>query len=272
MKDLDKHLVVIQEDELQEQDIDMILGATAVAGTAYLIASLGFFLLATFQMQNALKIDKDLTDRMNTITGTPNHWIVHIYPDPKTPNAFALGRGKHMFITTGLLKLLEKREVEAVLLHEIHHNKNKDAYKSLAYKHSFAYLVIFIALTAGAATAFPAVGFLAFLLMNKIVEISHALVLGRHQELSADRYTVQFGYGKDLISAFKKIDKFIENLYRKRGCNSWCRLERKMSGMIDEHPSTKKRVETVLRTMEKFKGKTFTKIKDLVARTLKQNG
>jgi Zn-dependent protease with chaperone function len=265
MKDLDKHLLVIQEDNISEFDP---LTATAVVGTAYLISSLSFFFYSVGEISRALKVDKTLSDRMNIITGEKGRWKVHIYPDPKSPNAFALGMGRHIFVTTGLLEILSKREVEAVLIHEIHHNKNKDAYKSLAYKHSFFYLVTFLALSTAAAFSLP-LGILAFILLNKAINISHALVLGRRQEIKADKYTIQFGYEKDLISAFHKIDAVVEKMYRQKPCGNWCQLERKVSEMIDEHPSTKTRVETILKTSDKLGKQSIVKLKDKIARSFK---
>lgn len=55
----------------------------------------------------------------------PKLYIIH---DP-VPNAFATGRDeKHavVAVTTGLLSLLERNEIEGVLAHELGHIKNKD--------------------------------------------------------------------------------------------------------------------------------------------------
>lgn len=56
---------------------------------------------------------------------TPN---VRVIDDP-APNAFAAGRDlEHSYIavTTGLLQLMDKRELEAVLAHEVAHIRNRD--------------------------------------------------------------------------------------------------------------------------------------------------
>lgn len=53
---------------------------------------------------------------------------LYVIADP-TPNAFATGRNeKHavVAVTTGLVSLLEKNELEGVLAHELAHIKNKD--------------------------------------------------------------------------------------------------------------------------------------------------
>lgn len=262
---LDTQLQLIQEEELTE--FDPLTGA-AIAGTSYLIGSLAFLFLAIGPMISALKVDKPLSKRLNEILNSGNHWIVHTYPE-KTPNAFALGMGRHVFITTGLLELLNQREVEAVMLHEIHHNKNKDTYKSLAYRHSFFYLITFLALSINSLT----LSLFAFVLMFKITEILRNRMLGRHLEIKADRFSAEHGYGKDLITALEKIDKYIKKLYASKPCGKMCELERKISEMIDEHPPMKKRVEIILRESDKIlKMKTFKQVRDFIARTFKQNG
>ena len=68
-----------------------------------------------------------LVENLTIATGMPMPRIF-IIEDP-APNAFATGRNpKHGIIgvTTGLLEIMNKRELEAVLAHEISHIKNYD--------------------------------------------------------------------------------------------------------------------------------------------------
>ena len=69
----------------------------------------------------------NLVENLTIATGMPMPRI-YIIQDP-APNAFATGRNpKHGIIgvTTGLLEIMNKRELEAVLAHEISHIKNYD--------------------------------------------------------------------------------------------------------------------------------------------------
>ena len=53
---------------------------------------------------------------------------VHVIADA-SPNAFATGRGhnnSHVAVTTGLLAMLDRGELEGVLAHEMTHIKNRD--------------------------------------------------------------------------------------------------------------------------------------------------
>ena len=270
---LDKQLQRIQEDDLQEID-PFTLSATAAVGTAYLVGAITTYLIAASQMKSRIKVDKKLTKRLNEILDSKGKWIIHIYPDP-SPNAFAIG-GRNVFITTGLLKVLTHREVEAVLLHEVYHNKDKHIYKKLAYTHSFAYLIIFIAMSVSAATGAYPLGILTLFLLIKVADIAFNRVAGRRFEIKADEHAIKFGYGKELISSLKKLEKILAERMKKIKCGTWCQFERKISEAIDEHPPAKKRVEIILRKSQELgrlmKTTSFGKIKDFVTKVFKENG
>jgi len=68
-----------------------------------------------------------LVENLSITTGLPTP-RVFIIDDP-APNAFATGRNPQhamVAVTTGLLEIMDKRELEAVLAHEISHVKNYD--------------------------------------------------------------------------------------------------------------------------------------------------
>src|SRR3989344_2046443 len=70
-------------------------------------------------------------------TGLPKPKIYVI--DDDAPNAFATGRDpEHAVIvaTTGLLKKLQKLELEGVIAHELSHIKNYDIHADCGYPHS----------------------------------------------------------------------------------------------------------------------------------------
>jgi heat shock protein HtpX len=59
------------------------------------------------------------------LTQTPDLYMV----DDSSPNAFAAGRDPahaYVCVTTGLVKLMDKRELEGVLAHEVSHIRNRD--------------------------------------------------------------------------------------------------------------------------------------------------
>lgn len=67
------------------------------------------------------------TENLSITAGLPMPKL-YIIPDP-VPNAFATGRNKDhsaVAVTTGLLKILDKTELEGVIAHELAHIKNRD--------------------------------------------------------------------------------------------------------------------------------------------------
>lgn len=261
---IDKYLNKIQEDQIQE--FEPIILATAAIGSGIILANFISFLLVTSNMKSSLKVDKQLTTKLNKILKPPKPHIVHVVSD-KEPNAFAVG-GRHVFITTGLKKFLSQRQTEAVLLHEVYHNKDLHIYKKMAYDYPLFYMAVAGALALGTATAQPILGFLAFIMILKIAKIPYNITVGRRHERKADEYAVQFGYGQDLINALKKLEKQYMKAMATQECDKMCQLINKIDEAIDEHPTTKKRIENVLKKANKLgavlKTRSFGKIRDFV--------
>ena len=71
-----------------------------------------------------------LVENVSIAAGLPVTPEVRIVDDP-APNAFAAGlrpQTSYLGVTTGLLRVMPKRELEAVLGHEITHVRNRDTY------------------------------------------------------------------------------------------------------------------------------------------------
>jgi heat shock protein HtpX len=71
-----------------------------------------------------------LVENVSIAAGLPVTPDVRIVDDP-APNAFAAGlrpQSSYLGVTTGLLRTMPKRELEAVLGHEISHVRNRDTY------------------------------------------------------------------------------------------------------------------------------------------------
>jgi heat shock protein HtpX len=132
------------------------------------------------------------------------------------PNAFAMGRSpKHatVCVTTGLLQLLERNELEAVLAHEIGHIRNRDV--ALMTMASF---FASIAALVGQVAAFGGLGRdrdsgpgLAVVLLVSVAVyfISYFLMLAlsRYREFAADRSAALFtGRPSALASALQRLE------------------------------------------------------------------
>jgi Zn-dependent protease with chaperone function len=261
--ELDKYLNQIQEDQIQEFEP---ITTTIAIGSTLVIANLITLLLASSELEKLFKVNKPLTKRLNNILGTTK-WIVHLVRD-SSPNAFSMGKGKHVFVTTGLQKIITKRELDAVLLHEVYHSKALHTYKNLAYKYPLFYLIVAAAISLPFTGGVPILGILAFILMMKVHGIPYEITLGRHHEKKADEYAVRLGYGSELISVLKKTEKIYLKQMAKHECGRICKIVEKIEDVIDEHPSTKKRIKDILKKSDKLskavKSMSFRKIRDFV--------
>jgi heat shock protein HtpX len=118
--------------------LDLSLGVAALAGAAIygvlaLLQSRGMVAGMTGAHEippEAMKPLRRLVDNVSIAAGLPVTPDVRIVDDP-APNAFAAGLRRetsYLGVTTGLLRTMPKRELEAVLGHEISHVRNRDTY------------------------------------------------------------------------------------------------------------------------------------------------
>ncbi len=267
MNYIDKHLQYIQEDTIQE--MDPITISVLAFGSLMVITNLVMLFLSSASLIRSTKVNKPLSEKVNKILNSGNKWIVHNYAT-KDPNAFALGFGRHIFITSGLLKILDNDEIEAILLHEIYHNEKKHTPKNLAYKYPLYYLIAFIGTTVIAANTFI-LAFIAMYIATNIGDIVFRITAARKMEYNADSYAAKQGYGRQLISAFKKIEQWAKTKIKVKKCDRVCQVVGKIDKAIDEHPEAQKRIENILRhtnELEKaIRSKSFKKIKAFVTKT-----
>lgn len=145
---------------------------------------------------------------------------LYIIDDP-APNAFATGRNKNnavVAVTTGLLPLLNKSELEGVLAHELSHIGNRDMLVSTVVV-VFAGLISFVADFALRASLFGGgdekknpiflvLGILAIILAPIAATIIK-LAISREREFLADATGALITrYPEGLASALQKISSF----------------------------------------------------------------
>jgi len=271
MNKINTYLNKIQKDIIKEEIIQEYdeIAFTLVSGTILIIIHLIILFMSAFSIINRIKVSKDLSKRLNKILKSGNKWIVHVYID-SSPNAFTFGFGRHIIVSTELLNMLTNREVDAVLLHESYHNMKKHTYKDLAMKYPFFYLCVYVLTVTGIAsgTLITIPGLLAVFLIIKVSDIARNILMGRRMEYNADSFAVKYGYGKELISALKKINKWAEQMLKYQECGKMCQMMRKIDIAINEHPVLKDRIENVLKNEKKLKQvistKSFGKIKSFL--------
>jgi heat shock protein HtpX len=197
---------------------------------------------------------------------------IYIMNDP-SPNAFATGRDpKHgvVCVTTGILQLLNKSELEGVIAHELSHIKNFDT-RLMAIT---AILVGFVAIIGDmflrslwfggnddrdnrGQAVFLVIG-IAFAILSPIAASLIQLAVSRKREFLADASGALITrYPEGLASALEKLaaDKkplrtasnatahlFIENPFQEKSHKAW------FASLFNTHPPLEERIK-ILRSM-----------------------
>ena len=184
---------------------------------------------------------------------------VYIIDDP-APNAFAAGRDpEHAIIaaTTGLLKIMDKNELEAVVGHELSHVKNYDIRVSMI-AFGLVCVVGFIADLGLRMSYFGSkedrspVGAIILIITAVFAPLAASLAqlaISRQREYLADASSVSLTrYPEGMISALKKLDEHGRPMRRQNAATEALYINTPMkkgtiASLFSTHPPIEKRIE-----------------------------
>jgi heat shock protein HtpX len=188
--------------------------------------------------------------------------------DDKAPNAFAAGRSldtAYVCVTTGLLDLMDERELEGVIAHELSHIRNRD----VRLMSLVAVLVGVVALLSdflfrisifgGGRKSGGTAGLIAFALglaalaIAPIAAVLIQLAVSRRREYLADTSAAEItGDGEGLALALRKLlldttetehaSRAVAHLYIENPLNQASGLGASMRGLFDTHPPLESRI------------------------------
>lgn len=192
---------------------------------------------------------------------------LYVINDP-SPNAFATGRDeKHsaVAVTTGLLNLLNKVELEGVVAHELSHIKNRDILLSTVVVVLVGFISIlsdmFIrgSLTRGGDNKNGANGILLvvgmiFIILSPLISKLIQLAISRKREFLADASgALLTRYPEGLASALKKISEANIPMKNKNSAmahlyisNPLGSVGKKASSWFSTHPPTEERIKALI--------------------------
>ena len=114
--------IILKEEKITEEIVTV-----SIAVLLPLVINLVTLFYAYDAYKNAFKIDVGLTKTLNGILKDGRKWKVFIVPTQGI-TAFCMITPM-VFLSKGLIKIMTKREIEAIMLHEAGHIKNKDTWK-----------------------------------------------------------------------------------------------------------------------------------------------
>lgn len=194
--------------------------------------------------KNEAKLLKEISKKVSLIVNDEIECYL-ITKEKNNLDAFINGSNK-AFMTKGLYDILTEREVISVFLHEYAHYKNKHIYKTVGFEATVGFFSItcinfitlyFIGLL---------IPFLTLILMTTGFNFSR--ILSQKQELEADKFVAEKGYGKDLASSLKKLEKYIKEQICRGITKIQCDKLLDKLHETSEHPNFKTRYENILQS------------------------
>jgi heat shock protein HtpX len=216
----------------------------------------------------------NVTENLAITAGLPMPKLYVI--DEQAPNAFATGRNKEhavVAVTTGLLKILDKTELEGVIAHELSHIGNRDILLSTVV----VVMVGFVALLSDMflrsnhfnnrdrerGGGIFAIAGLILALLTPIAATLIQLAISRRREFLADASgALLTRYPEGLASALRKIASFSMPMRTANNATAHLFISNpfgsgKLSGMHKlflTHPPTEERIHALINSNERTEG------------------
>lgn len=210
----------------------------------------------------------NIVENLSITAGLPMPKL-YIIEDP-VPNAFATGRSKEkavVAVTTGLLQILDKNELEGVIAHELSHIGNKDMLVSTVV----VVLVGFITLLSDMFLRSQIFGFggggrerngdgkvqgilmivgIVLMILSPIIATLIQLSISRKREYLADASgALLTRYPEGLASALEKISRHSGKMKRANHATAHLFISNpfgsKIRGLFSTHPPVEKRVKAL---------------------------
>jgi len=206
-----------------------------------------------------------IVENLSITAGLPMPKIYII--NDMSPNAFATGRNKEhavVAVTTGLMQLLDKKELEGVIAHELSHIGNRDILLStvIVVLVGFVSIIANIFMRGGmrggdrdnkAGNIFMIIG-LVFVILSPIFAQLIQLAISRKREFLADASGVLLTrYPEGLASALQKIsganipmqrtNSSISHLYI---ANPVSQINKKFFNLFSTHPPVEQRIKAIM--------------------------
>ncbi len=206
----------------------------------------------------------NIVENLSITAGLPMPKLYVIHDD--SPNAFATGRDKdHAVVaaTTGLLKILNKTELEGVMAHELSHIGNRDTLLATAVVVLVGFVAIVsdiflrTAMRGGRKVALPLLiaGIVLAILAPIIAQLIH-LAISRKREFLADASgALLTRYPEGLASALEKISAYPQGLARQNTAMAHLYISNPLKGgkarsfmskIFSTHPPTEERVSALV--------------------------
>ncbi len=178
------------------------------------------------------------------------------------PNAFATGRNPEngvVVITRPLIELLNDKELEAVIAHELGHIKHRDILVSTIASAIATAITFFLEMALWFLHDEEGPGIweiLGVYLISLIILPIIQLAISRQREYMADEFSAKITHNPHaLINALKKIENFFNNNYVYISPSTSALMIFNPKELLSTHPSLESRIKHLLKIEKQLKSK-----------------
>lgn len=237
---------------LQEADVDIFIAYKL----AMLLLAIGLFFVQCAVIKSMSKPMPAVTKKCQELLGTKK-WKVNVIPMPdekgkQIPNAFSTGQDT-VFVTKGLVSLVNEKELTAVSLHEISHSDTKDVQKNMGINIGSDVLGTILLKSLAKMGNISVAAFILIVALYYLIMHLGKMKMSRVMEFKSDSFAVKYGFGDSIISALRKMMAFYKKHYgisEDEPKSKIGKLIRYISNLFATHPPLKERAENVLKKKE----------------------
>ncbi len=201
----------------------------------------------------------DMVDRLRQRAGLPMP-KVYVVPNDQ-PNAFATGRNPEhaaVAVTNGIVRLLQKDELEGVIAHELAHIKNRDILTSTIAATLAAAITLLARFGMFAGGSRDRGGLVTNLLMLFLAPVAAMLIqmaISRSREFAADKSGAEIcGNPRSLASALSRLQQGSERVAMDANpatahmfiVNPFAGAAKGLRTLFATHPSTEIRIQRLM--------------------------
>ncbi|MBT8399542.1 MAG: zinc metalloprotease HtpX [Rhodothermia bacterium] len=255
-----------------------VLIGNALGGQSGMIIALGFALLMNFgsywfsdrivlRMYKATEVSRgdapelyDMVDRLRQVAGLPMP-RVYVIPSDQ-PNAFATGRNPEhaaVAVTNGIVRTLDRDQLEGVIAHELAHVKNRDILTSsiaAAIATGITVVARFGFFFGGNRDRGGALGSILLLILAPIAAMLIQMAISRTREFSADRVGAEIcGKPAALAGALEQLENTARRIPMQSSSpgtahmfivNPFSGQMANIARLFSTHPPTSERIERLM--------------------------
>jgi Zn-dependent protease with chaperone function len=244
------------ENKIIKEEFSLAISGLFLLGSIILLSH---ELISLTRDVRTLKIDEESSKKLSNIINNGKKYTVRVVPDPDEIMAGCIIESQDIIYFEGLKRVASEQEFYAALLHEAGHLEQKLSNVYALLSDNIVFNLVYYSSQSLLTSISPVV---IFIICTRLLLYLKNKQIYQLYEYDADSYAVKYGYGKYLISFFKKI-KMMYGL--EKPCrNASCRFYRWFNSLLENYPLLKNRIESIIKNPDYIKKIHSLKISNVI--------